>query len=1203
MQGPFCRLFVSATLLIGMAAQAQTGAGSVKGTVYDASRAAVAGARITLTNQATNISRDAESSAGGIYNLAAVPPGSYKLVVEAPGFKKWLGNFLLEVGHTAVVDPVLEVGSVETVVEVAGVAPVITTEGMAVADVKDALRIHQLPLNGRAITNLFVLTPGVEGADPGSPRVNGLKVGSLEMLLDGVSVVDRFGGGMSRVQPGLDTIQEFRIETTGSSAQYSRPATVTLVTKSGTNALHGGVFETHRNNRGGLRARTRQDGNIPSKLIRNEFGASAGGPVRLPWLYDGRDKSFWFFAYEGLRNRQQRFQLDVVPTAAMWDGDFSQIIDTSGRRTTIYDPLTTDASGLRQAFPGNIIPRARLHPFYGVMKSISHLPTRDVNPYQGQNLAEFYPDLVNTDTITLKGDHRFSGQDSVSGTFSRSRRNAQLFGGRFGSPPLGVSDAFGTGRSDSRTYTTSLRHTHIFSPRLLNELLLAGHRSPHGSGTLADFTNWPDRLGMPNPFGVTGWPTMGAGIFAWDADNRHDQNLTAYIVEDNATWNKGKHSMKFGGKVRFEYNNVRELQQAQGSHSFGGAWTSLYNPAGDQAVSFTGDGLASMALGLPTSLSDQFNRGFFYFQQKELGFYFHDSWKVTPRLTLELGLRWDKWTAYREKYNRLVNADLNRFTEKFEVITPGNTRMEDLTGVPPAVLASWARRGLTWTTARQAGFPDNLVPADNNNFGPRLGAAYRLTDKTVLRAGFGEYFWTMPLAQILQTSRTNPPLNLRFTNPLGSLDGTGSFGLRTRPRPEFFVGQAGVDIAGIITIPPSAQSLMPWDVRDWRDSRAQSWHFTVEREIMRDTALRLTYVGDHGRDLEQRFSIGAREAEFNYQARTGRLAPANRDLLRANPNWSFRAANHTGYSNTHSLQAEVERRYSNGLAFQWFYTFTRSLTTTDAGGFTSGNGSINAIDGQLETPERIQLLGAPDLSYDQLLRLSYYNSTQIPAQRIRWNGIYDLPFGRGRHFGRNTSGALDFLIGGWQIATIGDWRGGLWQSVVNTRYLFGDPTLKESERLLLTFAGLPRRLWFAGDFNPSLASNVSQEALQRLVALDPRQRVLRQLGPNADNRLPQLLANGSTVATPITDTLNWNARAFYRGPGAWNSDIAVFKNFRITENARARLSADFFNVFNHPVDGNPNATTGLQDLSVQANDGSGNAAGPRIIQFSLRFEW
>src|SRR5262245_3238114 len=300
----FCfQLFVllCVAIMISQEAMAQTANGVIKGTVFDASKAVVPGAQVTITNQNTNVSSKTPTNEAGIYYVGAVQPGPYTIGVEVTGFKKWEGKIDLQVGQTAVVDVALELGSPESTVEVVGAAPAITTESSEVADVKDSLRIRQLPLNGRQISNLFNLTPGVEGG--GNPRVNGMKVGSAEMLIDGVSIVDRFGGGIARVQPALDTIQEFRIETVGSNAQYSRPATITLLTKSGTNAFHGSVFETHRNNTAGLVALSRQeqeekaslgDAFSPEKLIRNEFGASAGGPVYLGSLYDGRNKTFWF---------------------------------------------------------------------------------------------------------------------------------------------------------------------------------------------------------------------------------------------------------------------------------------------------------------------------------------------------------------------------------------------------------------------------------------------------------------------------------------------------------------------------------------------------------------------------------------------------------------------------------------------------------------------------------------------------------------------------------------------------------------------------------------------------------------------------------------------------------------------------------------------------------------------------------------------
>ena len=218
------------------------------------------------------------------------------------------------------------------------------------------------------------------------------------------------------------------------------------------------------------------------------------------------------------------------------------------------------------------------------------------------------------------------------------------------------------------------------------------HRAPKDSGTNADFTDWPKRLGLPNPLGELGWPTVVAGQFNWQSDNYKPEKLTAYILQENMTWIRGAHTMKFGGQLRIEHNNIMERQQAQGSHSFAGAWTAQYAPASDNAVPFTGDGFASMALGLPGSLTNNFNRGYFYFQQKEIGLYFQDSWKVTQKLTVDLGVRWDHWTPYKEKQDRLVNLDPRSIGTTFQVVTPRNVKMESIPGVPPSLLASWADR-------------------------------------------------------------------------------------------------------------------------------------------------------------------------------------------------------------------------------------------------------------------------------------------------------------------------------------------------------------------------------------------------------------------------------------------------------------------------------------------------------------------------------
>jgi hypothetical protein len=531
---------------------------------------------------------------------------------------------------------------------------------------------------------------------------------------------------------------------------------------------------------------------------------------------------------------------------------------------------------------------------------------------------------------------------------------------------------------------------------------------------------------------------------------------------------------------------------------------------------------------------------------------------------------------------------------------------------------------LTWTTANALGYPSNLFRADNNNFGPRLGAAFKLTNKMVLRGGYGEYFWTMPLSQILQSSRNNPPLNLRFENNLYRQAVPANFPedtytLVSVPAADDFIPNAPVDIDGIVSLNlPASATLI--DGRNWGDGRAQTWNFTLEREVLPETALRVSYIGTHGRDMEQQFEVNTQEPELNYELRTGLAPPSPRRLLRSNPNWSLIAINRTGYSNTHSGQIEIERRFANGIGFQWFYTYTRSLTTSDAPGFDAGNTSINSTGGGGRIPEVQQLWGTPNLNFEQRQRLVYFNSTNIPGHRIRWNAVYDLPFGRGKKFGTNASGAVNQIIGGWQIATIGSWRGGLWQSISPARYQFGSPRLDPDQRLEMDYQGFHQRLWFIGNINPASASNVTGGDLSALVPDDTTQQVVRQMGPNCSGAYNNnvcvdltdraILTDASVIpdlcdpdigghtcrSTPITELYNYSPRANIIGPGAWNVDMSVFKNFRIRERANIRFTADFFNAFNHPNDRPPNNVTGLQNLAFQDNDA-------RIIQFSLRVDW
>jgi hypothetical protein len=1218
----------------------QTGQGTLTGTVTDASRGIVPAAAVTLTNVDTGVSLKSESSDVGIYYFGAVPIGHYKVLVTKQGFKEWEGTFTLEVGQNAVVDPVLAVGSSTTTVEVSAAAAPLETAGGTVADVKESNQIRDLPLNGREIGNLFNVVPGAESGSGGA-RVNGMKVGSLDINLDGVTLVDRFGGGIVRVQPGIETIQEFRVETVGSEARFDQPATVIMASRSGTNQLHGGGYEYIRDNTvlGATRLRTDPVGSafVLPELIRNEFGGYAGGPVVIPHLYNGKNKSFWFFDYEGLRDRERgSVQQPWVPTAAMWSGDLSNAVDSTipcqtsptcplgYTPITIYDPKSTNPTTFqRTPFPNNQIP-GPFSPTALALESLTELPSNTNNPFVAPNVTNTYPDIKTLNNYTAKWDENISDKDRLSVRYTRSLSNAAQEGGYYANP-INPTSGMGSSQRNYLNTNVAVNYNRSISPNWLNELLIGVLRDPNHIGTLSDFLPWDSKLDTPNPFNVTGWPSLysyevSGAYQSWDSDNNHLQHLTSETVEDNVTWTHRKHTIQFGFRGRKEQNNITELQDAQGSHSWDPAYTSLFDAPDLTAFPDTGSGFAELLLGLPDYLSDQYNRGYFYFRQTELGLYFSDKIKASPRLTLSLGLRWDHWTPYTEARNRLVVPYDPEQT--FEVITPGNINMNSL-GTPPAVITSWSNLGLKYSTADSVGYPSNLFLSIYHDFAPRLGVAYQLNPKTVIRGSYGIYYVAMPLSLILQSTRSNPPLNLWFLNyawynanvPSSGPGQTGVnsnyyglYPLLVAPAPTDYMPPATVDI----TKPSNSMTLYGngatyWDGRNWNDERQQAWNLTVERELPTHTIMRLSYIGTYGGNLEQQFAVDDQEPKYNYAVRTHLLPPSPSALLAPVPQWSLIGLNHTGYSRDHSFQAELHRTFANGVGFQAFYTFVRALTTTDPAGFSDGNTSVNggAGSGHLNgsggetVPEYYELLGEPHLSYQQRLKLVYFNNTTIPPHRFTVDGIYSLPFGTGKHFASNASKSLNYLIGGWQLATIGTWNSGLWMGANTGLVQPGNIRIPSNKRATLNLPASVStdhyRQWFAGDFDISTAINVSGSLVPG--AIHPA-------GPGCPGTndsgyvgyLAVTLADGTCYNAPFGGFYNPAPRDNIIGPGSWNDDLSLYKHFKIGERFDLRFSADAFNAFNHPTDVPPDPTSGLQDLSMQENTS-------RVIQLSLRVEF
>jgi len=1103
-------LLVLVTYFFTTSGLAQTSLGGVKGVVTDSSNAVVPGADVTLKNLDTNQTRTTTSNDVGLYAFPSVPAGNYLVTAEMTGFAKFEGRLVLRVGQEATVDIRLVVASESVEVTVADSTPVVETSTSTLYDIKESERIETLPLNGRSIATLFALTPGVN-REAGTTQVNGLQQGNVQFLADGVSIEDKYLGDFTRVSPALEGVQEFKVEALNSSAQYSKPATISYLTKSGTNQIHGSALETYRSN--GLLARNPFSTQPQSKLIRHEFGGSVGGPIILPKIYNGKDKTFFFFTYEGLRLTQRYSAFKGSPTEDLRNGDFSNYKPT-GEDTvyTIYDPLTTrfdPATGLyvRDPFPNNRIPEHRISAMAKAALSRYPLPNIAGAPID-QNLEVRLPSGTNEDKFTVKGDHQTAKDNfTLTYTFVDQVRPSP----KSGAPTTEIY----YNEATARTYQGTFANTHTFTPSVVNEFRVGFTRPNSRRGPTIKEPRITDLLNLPNVTGDSGWPCLypldpvtwdlefggwPRGIF-WDDDNPQTapQLFTTWI--DNLSMIKGSHSLKMGVQFRTMAVNSDERGQPRGCYTFGPQWTALGDEVGN-IIPGTGSGFASFLLGYDDWGELRSDKGFFYHRQKDLGLYFHDDWKVLPRLTLNLGIRYEYYTRYRD-----IRDQISTYDPKTGAVVL-NGPVEEAFAVNPAAVAAYRTAGVVFRTAAETGLPAHLLQPDRNNFAPRIGFAYMLTGsgKTVLRGGWGISYWTLPLITLQAPTRQNAPFNFTRSQVGYPRDAADLY----RVIPPYVLGgdtPAFSDTEVFIAAPVNISPFDPY----MKDSMAQTWNLTLQQEILPQTSLSLSYVGTRGSNLQ-----------FTEPVNTAYPASLYPDTLeaqrRANP--VFRDVNtlKTGaWSQSHQFQAEVMRNVSKGITFQAFYVLQKTLNTSEQ---TTGSSSALPILGDRRS-------GIPSL--DDRLELEKGDSGYYPRHRFTFNFLIDLPFGPGQRFAGGTKGVLGKILEGWQIAAISTNRSGLFFSPDRNRWRVGDGNLPKEQRTL--------NRWFDTD--------------AFVQAIDP------ETGKTVDvitNRRP--------------------GRNILEGPGYSMIDFSFFKTTTITESASIRFTADFFNLLNHPNYSNPNATNG-----------------------------
>ena len=1036
-------------LLCASALFAQSPLGTITGTITDTSGAGVPGVTVTVRATATSLDYRGISSADGIYVIPSLPVGGYELTASAPGFKGFRQTGLtLEVSQRLRVDIPLQVGDVAESVNVTADIPRVQTEDSNVGTVVEKRRIEDLPLNGRHVFNLVKIVTGVQPRSNATDgfaevsnqtfsqmRINGGPAYGNQFFLDGVSNSAAVHNEIS-VVPQADIVEEFRVETNALKAEYGQTAggVVNVVTKSGGNDFHGSLYEFFRND--ALDARnafsTQPDprtGRIKQVLRFNQFGGTVGGPVRIPKLYDGRNRTFFYAGYEQWRWRSSGApRIGTVALPEWRDGNFANLRDGNGLFIPIHDPATTTAnpagSGfVRQLFPGNIVPRARMDPLS--LRVLPHHPTPNATPTNqftgANNYVALVPSVSDQGVTNVRVDHRFNNNNSLFFRYS-SNRNTLLNKG------WGLEAADPAARNDQRdNHNAVVNYSRLFGSSILNDLRVGITRQYLPFLHPSFDEGWPAKLGYPSqipqdqfpPVQITGLLAIGSTGFS---GGLRAQNITQ--ITDNVIITRGRHNFKTGFDLRWWRLSFINRLQPSGLFNFTGSLSNdPQRPAG------TGSGTADFLLGEVAS-GNLGVRPFFQFRAIPLGLFFQDDWKVSRTLTLNLGIRYDVSFGPSEMHNRYSS---------FDPFIPNSS-----TGTSGQLLY-----------AGNGSFPKNFVDRDNNNIGPRIGFAWdpRGNGKTAIRGGYGLIYLMLESGNAVpdNASAFGFSVDTPFVAP-----GAGPFkAFQFSQGPSFLLQPQGP--AG------GPNAFRGFGVR-YQDRNApagymQQWNFAIQQSIGKGVVVSAIYAGSKGTKIfgsnynvnqldPANFRLGLALQDlvpnpFAGQITSGALSAATisrSQLLRPFPDYlNVETWGNNGLSTIyHSFQMVVEKRFSNGISALLSYTNGKLISESFAiGGGNSGNSGVGDFR-----------VGAYNRQLDRSI-----DEDDI-SQRLVMSGLWELPIGKGRALGRDMNPALNAVIGGWQLNGIWTLQSGLPLSVRGSNNFTGipypdlvsDPTLPAGQR-------------------------------------------------------------------------------------------------------------------------------------------------------------
>jgi outer membrane receptor protein involved in Fe transport len=1002
-------------VLAGLSAVAQSDRGSITGNVTDRTSAPIPGASVSALNTSTGVNYPTTTNETGNYFIPQLPAGIYELTVTAPGFRQLVRrNIVVNVAQTVTLNVGLEVGQVEQSIEVTSAPPVVESTTSELGTVVSSRSVIDLPLavsgNMRNPEAFIFLTPGVTG-DATNTQINGSPSRAKEILLDGASASNPESGGVLFTYPSVEAIGEFKLLSSNFSAEYGRTGGgfEIFTTRSGTNELHGAIFDYFRND--ALDARGFFSRTTPVNR-QNEFGARIGGPVLLPRLYDGRNRTFFHLVYSGFRYKAGATnELLSIPNEAFRRGDFSGLVDRNGNQIPIYDPATTrfvNGEFTRIQFPGNIIPQSRFSEV--ARRYIAELPPT-TNGAILNNFLAVGARTFDRDQVNVKIDHAFTERNRLSG-FLYTGTQTILEPERI---PVPFSNAL-----DEKRYShwARLNHDYIVSPTTLNHLILAYTREVQDWSKFGADEGWPERLGLTGVnTGAGNTPpriTFGDGFTTW-GDNVKSVGLQAnnvWQITNNLSHVRGKHTLKFGGDYRWMETNGADFAYTQGVLDFRAIETAFPTAAGRAS---SGNSFASFLVGAVDAAQLKILEVVPSNRYQYLAFYAQDDWKISQRLTLNLGLRYEVYFPRTERFGNLsgFNPDLPN------PAAGGRLGAIEFLGDGPG------RSG-------RSSFADTWY----GGFGPRVGFAYSVTPLTVLRGGYG--------------------VSYAPGNAAAGLRASQRFGFGFNAQPTWQTTNSGVDPAFQLDagfpqnfarppfIDPSVANGSDVDYMEPGDGRVpyfQNFTFGVQQELPSSILAEVAYVGVKGTRLgtnlinvnqvhPQYLGLGSLlnrpvsspEAQaagiaVPYPGFSGTVAQAlrpypqyNNIISRSNPN---------GNSTYHALQAKAEKRFSRGLSFLGAYTWSKTISDAD---ILAGLGP----GGQ-----------------------TYYNrglekaiSTNDVPHIFAFSYVYELPFGPGKPF-LNGGGLSGKLFGGWTFTGI-------------HQYSAGKPVVLSATNTMPLFAGLLR---------------------------------------------------------------------------------------------------------------------------------------------------